>query len=223
MAVEYRHFIVVNDPDWLPQSDTLLRVDEVLRKWSLVAGKPSVFDLSDMTKKTDREVPVNEPSAGAALIYHGAAGEEVEQIAGASLFPGVDQDNRSIQSTSVVVGMDYRIQPSSEMVCFELVEPNPGSLQQMDVPRPLYKLFVEYIPSTETPHPPVMKIHITPSLAWQVAWEDFPGYWRGGVVLDFGKDIPHFADNINLLPNRQFVADLSRAFRAKLAEVGHVY
>ena len=38
MGVEYRHYLVVNDPEWRPEPDTASRVEEVLRSWGLATG-----------------------------------------------------------------------------------------------------------------------------------------------------------------------------------------
>src|SRR5262249_7214197 len=46
MGIEYRHFLVVDDAEWRPQSDTAARVEAVLRKWSLVDRPKEVVDLS---------------------------------------------------------------------------------------------------------------------------------------------------------------------------------
>src|SRR5881396_2365720 len=88
MGVEYRHYIVVNEPTWHPQRDTAARVETVLRQWALVQDVEEIVSLDPLAGHgdlTDASTLVD-PGPGMALVYAGVQGEPVARIAGASLY-----------------------------------------------------------------------------------------------------------------------------------------
>lgn len=228
MGVEYRHFLVVGDKNWLPQIDTLTRVNETLHKWSLVNAVDKVFDLSSMTEDPEPVVPVGPTGPGKAVIYRDAAqGKCVEVVAGPSFYDTVVAEDRYIQTVMAVAGTDFRIQQSDEYCWFEVVGPLHGldgvGPSFDDIPWPVTSAFFEYQINEKSIAPPVVKSHLGEHWGGLYEWESYHGYWRGGVVLDFGKDLPKFCETRRKLASGEFVAELAAAFRGPIVEVGVIY
>lgn len=226
MGIEYRHFLVVDDPAWLPAADTAIRVDAVLRRWSLVAQLQRVVDISEGTQKSVGAVdPASvQVGSGTVFIYAGIKGESVERIAGAN---DLDTDGRYTMRISLVLGDDYRIQWSSESIYFELiegptVEGRPVAANEGDDDSPIDTLYARSFPSKGA-LPPVVRIHVEDHAKPNVAWTHCQGFWRGALVIAFGKDLPPFYRVVHALPARDFVADVAEAFRGRLVEIGEFY
>lgn len=67
-----------------------------------------------------------------------------------------------------------------------------------------------------------VEMHVEEWAKKNVGWACCNGFWRGALILDFGKDLPSFARQVHLLPARQFVYDLSEAFRGPLTQFGEL-
>lgn len=123
MAVEYQHFLVVTSEDWLPEPDTVERVDKVLRRWNIINRNPVVIDLSDGINAVVKNATISTVTGpGLAFEYEGIDGSEIEVLAGSSLY-NADPSERYIQNTTVIVGSDIRVQWSPDHINFELKEP----------------------------------------------------------------------------------------------------
>ena len=230
MGVEYRHFLVVNDKDWLPAADTLARVDAVLYKWSLINTPTMVFDLSTMKESSEKTIPGFMPDAGQAVVYgDGASGKPVADIAGRCYYDTVEDEDHYISKIIVVAGNDIRIQQSDEYCYFEQISPVPdqacaGFVHDLDaIPWPVSKAFYAYLVHGKYSGAPEMRIHLGKNFPELYDWSDYAGYWRGAVMLDFGKSLPGFCEKLRQLPARDFVNDLASAFRGPIAEIGVVY
>ena len=224
MGVEYMHFLVVADKDWLPQPDTLARVDAVLKKWSLVGEAVTVYDLATMSATANNAIPAGDMGPGFAVSYEGTQGRPMQDLAGASYYDSVVAEDRYLQDVIAIAGADYRIQPSDEQFYFEVTSIHSSADQQgQDVPYPISKAFNEYQPAQASTKPPEVKIHLTRTEPRLHAWDHFNGFWRGAVVLDFGKDLPKFCETLRALPAHEFVRELAEAFRGPLVEVGIIY
>ena len=246
MGVEYRHFLVTGEPAWLPVPGTLGRVEDVLRKWRLVTEDAKVFDLSGGQELAISEIPTT-PGAGIAAVYPKVEGPVVAALFGPSYYDnsttwldsfqrfckatlfGVaasehsNDQERYIQQIAIVVGTDYRIQWSSEEFCFSVVKPPlEGGREVAPYPEGSLGLYDAAYPAAKSTVPPRVEIEVSELARDHVAWRDFPGFWRGAVVLDFGKDIPAFAAGQYILGCREFVSDISMAFRTRICEVGEI-
>ena len=127
---------------------------------------------------------------------------------------------------ALVVGDDYRLHWSSDGIDFELISPpfaNGKPVLGDEDEEPYDILFANSFPATGITSPPVVTAHIADHAQANVAWQDYQGYWRGAVVIDFGKDLPSFTDEVHQLPSRDFVAAISTAFRGSIVEVGEFY
>ena len=230
MGVEFRQFLVVNDATWLPQSDTLSRVEAVLREWALVNQPPRLIDLSGGRPQfTTPDRLGSSPGAGLALAWPGIEGGAVERVAGPNQSGG-GADERYIEQIVAVAGLDYRVQWSSEDYYFQLVKPpSEGGRLQARYPDPdfgrtrLSTAWADAFPCSAAASPPVVRIQIEDRARRQVGWRNLDGFWRAALVLEFGKDIPAFADAVHLLPERAFVAEVSAAFRGPIEEIGEFY
>jgi hypothetical protein len=225
MGVEYRHFLVPANPKWLPQVDTLLRVDAVLRKWSLVAREPIVFKLKDGRKRNIPTIPVNSFGLDLAVEYSMIEGRAVRAIFGPSFYPNIQDGERYIQKISVLVGLDYRIHSSSEAFYFKVTETpdNDGiPVKPYSHDDGLY-LCGEVFRATALTRPPNIEIHVDEKCTGNVAWKGYKGYWRAALILDCGKDLPGFIEGLQALPSQGFIEDVSAAFGTKVYEIGEVY
>jgi hypothetical protein len=225
MGVEYVHYLVVADNNWLPQPDTLARVDAVLKKWSLVGEAGTVYDLATMSATANNTIPEGDTGPGFAVSYRDTAqGGAVQELAGASYYDSVAAEDRYLQDVIAIAGADYRIQPSDEQFYFEVTSIQSSAGQQaQDIPYPISKAFNEYQAARASSNPPAVKIHLTRTEPRLHAWDQFNGFWRGAVVLDFGKDLPKFCESLRALPAREFVRELAEAFRGPLVEVSMIY
>ncbi len=220
MGVEYRHFLVAGDSARLPQSDTLTRVDAVLRKWGLVAGEPGAYDLSGGKQVALQAVPNGSPGPGVLVQYPTVEGEPVSAVLGPSAYEEVGPSERYLERISVVVGSDFRVHWSSESVCFSVAEPayeSGRAVEPYSEDAGTY-LYAEAYPAGPATTPP--DVFIERESDDDVTWQDYSGVWRGAVVLDCGKDLPGFAERADTLPCREFVAELEEALRSPLYEVG---
>lgn len=224
MGVEYRHFLVAGDPGWLPQPETLSRIDALLSKWGLVSDAPKVYDLSAGKKRSLKGLPQSSPGPGIAALYPMVEGSAVAKIFGPS-YDGIPDDGRYIQGIAVVVGLDYRVHWSSEGLCFTVEAPareGTRDIEPYDDDNDL-GLYAECYPAGPSTTPPTVEVDIDQSVKANVAWSGYTGVWRAAVILDCGKDLPKFIEGPLALPSRSFVTNVSDALRSRLHEVGEIY
>jgi len=228
MGTEYRQFLVVDDAHWRPQSDTAQRVEAVLRHWLLIVDVAEIVDLAcgDSHHASAASSPTaSAPGAGVAIVYSGAQGPAVEVVAGPSAYPGIDPAERYLKRATLVIGDDYRVQWGTDGVYFELLSPPLAD----GVPIPgndehLYDaLFAASFPSAKATSAPVVSAQLAEYAKTSKAWDTCLGYWRGALVIDFGKDLPAFSEQVQALPSRDFVSALSAALRGPLVEIGDFY
>lgn len=222
MGVEYRHFIVVNDTGWAQQSDTVARVDAVLKQWSLVQRLNKVVDLRLASEISQADAS---PVLDLAFVYAGVSGNVVERIAGPSAYEEVTGSDRYTMSTTLVIGNDYHVQWSSDAIYFELLSPPTINGTAIEGIRDEFfgTLFDTSFSSEGATTLPVVEVHIADHSMHSSAWKSCLGYWRAAVVIDFGKDLPSFSKEIHALPLRDFVADVGVALRAPVLEIGEFY
>ena len=226
MGVEYRHFMVVDDAQWRPQPDTATRVEAVLHDWALIGEVENLVELpvSD-EKRSSTSKSAASPGSGVAVVYAGVTGPAIEKIAGPSLYADITSADRYLMRTTLVIGDDYRVQWSPDGVYFELVSPPlangvpiaGGDLDFHDT------LFAASYPSAHATSPPVVIPRMEDRAKASLAWTSCLGFWQGGLVLNFGKDLPAFSEKVQALPAREFVAAISAALRGRIVEIGEFY
>lgn len=249
MGIEYRQFLVVNDAKWLPGPETASRVVKVLREWGLAEKLREAFQLTTNGQKLKRteafdltdgnEIPISEkeiaghPGHGKAFVFAGVRGPQVERIAGPSAYKNVVY--RYTYYTGLVLGTDYRVCSSNDFIYFKLVSP-PHKGRKPIAPHfvedpfrpgqprpPLHRFWDQSFPCDEKTSPPTVELVMEKELEKQVTWTGLLGYWRGALVIEFNKDVPAFAEKIQVLPNRRFVRDIEDAFGARIEEIGEYY
>ncbi|MBI3713793.1 MAG: hypothetical protein HY253_12655 [Burkholderiales bacterium] len=222
MGVEYRHFIVVNDTEWKSQNDTFARVDAVLKQWSLVERLEKVVDLR---LALEISLADSSPALDLAFVYAGVSGNVVERIAGPSAYKDVTDSDRYTMNTTLVIGNNYHVQWSSDAIYFELLSPPTVNGTAIEGIRDEFfgTLFDTSFSSDGATTLPIVKVHIADHSMQSIAWKNCLGYWRAAVVIDFGKDLPSFSEEIHALPLRDFVADIGAALRAPVLEIGEFY
>ncbi|HJY75556.1 MAG TPA: hypothetical protein VKE95_02940 [Burkholderiales bacterium] len=156
------------------------------------------------------------------FVYPGIEGPQVERVAGPSNY-GSAASERYTQETYLILGDDYRVQWSSESIYFEVVSKptlrgKPVAATEEEPPHILYS---ESFPGGATP--PVVKVHVAEHAESNVAWKRCHGYWRGALIIDFGKNLPSFVDGNHALPAKDFVTEIGEAFRGPIVEIGELY
>ena len=224
MGVEYRHFIVIDDASWRPESDTVERVEKVLRHWSLI---DKTLDITNLTPTVEGSVRADtkSPGRGLAIVYDGVNGSAVESIAGASAYKDVSACDRYLMRSTLVVGTDYRVHWSSDGISFYVKSPPSveGRLVAAEENEFDGCLFEVSFPSDGVTSPPVVLCEIDDFAKNSIGWNSYNGFWQAALVLDFGKDLPAFAEGIHLLPSRELIGQLSAAFRGPVIEIGEFY
>ncbi|MEO8395238.1 MAG: hypothetical protein ABI700_19730 [Chloroflexota bacterium] len=243
MGVEYRHFLVVDDPYWLPKPETLLRVHEVLSEWSLCPNPPQLYDLSEgHIRQIDGAITgIQPPEPGIAAVYPFQSGAEIAKILGASVYSEISDNERYLQEIVLIVGRDIRIHPTSEGIFCTVLEaprldaplepyPNLDYEGEYDNPYENASEFAHGLAWYDRAFPcppeailPKVKVSISSSENRHLEGGIFRGYWRAALILDCGKDLPAFIENECKLPNRVFMETISAAFGTPLLEVGEIY
>jgi hypothetical protein len=225
MGLEYRHEIVVSDPGWMPDAGTLPRVLEVLARYGVC--NPAAGQIQPILGSAPDTARVfmegDDPGVGVLWDVDDPEGGGLELVLG---------DGAEPLTIAVVVGSDIRIPSFSEGCFYEVVGPAKRGAEEVR-PRETKKgvnawLFYDSFPGTAGITPPGLKWHnLDESEAYKPvnvpgqAPRPFPGFWRGGVLLDFDQRFPDFEAEDRRIPNAAFMRDLAAAFRAPLAERGY--
>jgi hypothetical protein len=231
MSVEYRHFLVVNEPNWVPKENTAMKVERVLHQWGLLKDITNAVDLSfGAYKELNQATTSINPGAGVAFAYSRVEGESVERIAGPSFYEKKSSqptEERCVEKIILVVGNDYRVHQSSPCNYFELISPpllygSPVLANNEKTKWPFNLLFDVSFPFHIEASPPIVRVHIEAYAKHLHSWDNYQGFWRGGLVIDFGKDLPSFIEEKHALPTRNFITDITTAFQGEIVEVGEV-
>ena len=211
MGVEYTHGIYVEDLDWRPTWQHVEAVRAVLGKWGFVPMDPELYVLGDGAEEIDEDSVRGELPDNLMALYDGIDGEAVTRIMGKSAFADLADEDRYIQSVTVIFGVDYKVL-ISETLDAEIIEPprtDDVAIEKADA-RESYSHFAFVFPSTWATTPPRTK-----------SATEFSGVWRCGIAIDCGKDMPEIADT-RPLPCT-LVRELEQALGTKLVEQGWVY
>ena len=229
MGVEYKHFLIPATATFVPSKDSIKKIDEVLAKWNLKTGNPKVYNLTNGENTT-----VSEPldsldfGQGIAIEYMGIEGSQAAEIMGESYYQDEASDeDRYIQRFTFIVGLDYRIHPSSEELSLTVKKPPfEGAIPIQ--PYCEYDEFLHYGLHAESYHcslsvtPPEVDIWVKDEKRI-IGGQNFSGYWRTAFVIDCGKDLPKLGDNLYTIANKEFINDFENAFGAKIVEIGEIY
>lgn len=228
MGVEYRHFLIPENPSFVPSSGVIKRIDAVLEKWKLKVGNPKIYNLSSEGLSAV-EAPVQSLifGQGFGIKYPSfeIEGPAVAKVMGPSWHHiNVPDNDRYLSSLTFVVGLDFRIHPSGEMFNISVIKPPFEGATQLE-PYWEYdnKLYThaEAFHSTSSTTPPEVKVEA--NYRNQVMEPKFLGYWRTALVIDCGKDLPQVPDEGGFkIPNKAFISDVEEALGCKVIEVGEI-
>lgn len=160
----------------------------------------------DHAFERETEIPSGELPPNLAISYARPRGPRVATLMGPSAYDGVADDDRYLMSINLVFGVDFK-RPFNEAAEPPLALPRNGTAPIPSAPRRWLRHHDVYPASWSTTPP-------EPST---------PGsFWRSGLVLDCGKDVPAFASKGASLPG-ELVRLLAVAFETALVEYGWFY
>ena len=87
MGVEYAHYLLAADPNWIGDINTARRVHDVLSRWQLVVTQPELFEVQGgQTKKLrGRLTTLKNPPANLLVRYSSVSGvPAIDEIVGPS-------------------------------------------------------------------------------------------------------------------------------------------
>lgn len=223
MGVEYAHYLLVRNTNWIGSLEIARRIHSILESHHLVAGTPDLFELRggrkrklrgrlDTLKALPRNLLVRYPRVD--------GGSAVAEVMGPSYYPSIGASDRYLQQVSLVIGTDFRIGPSSEALFIEVVRPpfqNGNAVPPYEQPDCMWE-FDDSYPADGSTHPPQTRIQAVRKVP-----VGFTGVWRAGLILDCGKDLPKIGEHGELEINPQFVEEIRTAFEADLFQIGRVY
>ncbi len=229
MGVEYKHFLIPENPLFVPEKDVIIKVDEVLSKWNLKISNPKVYNL-----KNGENTIVTEPlesldfGQGLAIEYSGIEGLAAGKIMGDSYYQDeVSDEDRYIQGFNFIVGLDYKIHPSSEELTLTVIKP-PFEDSVAIQPYCEFDEFLHYSLHAESYNcslsatPPQVDIWVADKKRI-IGEQNFSGYWRTAFIIDCGKDLPKLSEDLYKIVNREFINDFENALGSKIIEIGEVY
>lgn len=228
MGVEYKHFLIPADPTFVPKSNIISKLDQLLAKWSLKTGDPQIFNLTNGENTLVHEdFNSIEIGHGLALEYPGIEGKQVREIVGPSYYEEISDNDRYIERITFILGSDYRVHPSNEEICMTVTNP------PLEGSTPLepycefdeflhYGLHAEAYNCSINANPPKIDISVTDKNRI-IGEQNFLGFWRTALILDFGKDLPKLSQLFFKLENDTFTNELEQVFESRLIQIGEVY
>jgi len=190
MGVEYKHFLISQDPSFIPGNDVIIRIDDVLSRWNLKKGDPKIYDLSNGINKI-----VTDPldslifGQGLAIEYPGIEGVVASNIMGRSYYDNeVSVDERYIERMTFIVGLDFRIHPSGEELTMTVKTP---PLENKIPITPYcendeflhYGLHAEAYHSSASATPPKVDVWVADNNRI-LGGQNFLGFWRTALIID---------------------------------------
>jgi hypothetical protein len=223
MGVEYAHYLLAADPNWVGDVETARRVHEALKRWQLVSEPPQLFELlGGRTRKLhDALDALKKPPANLLVRYPFVSGvPTIADIMGPSFYPASEIGDRYFERISLLVGKDYRIGPMDEELYMEVVQPptRKGQEVQPHNSDDIYPECHSSYPGDDGTVPPVLRLEPPERFP-----PGFTGVWRCGLMLDCGKDLPRGADSRSVRLNQNFTAGIEAAFGTPLVQVGTIY
>jgi hypothetical protein len=229
MGVEYKHFLIPADPTFVPPSNAIKTIDEVLTKWNLKTSNPKVYDLTNgknalVTAPLDSLVL----GQGLAIEYPGVEGFSASKIMGGSYFNDeVSDEDRYIERFTFITGLDYRIHPSSDELTMTVTKP-PFEGSVAIEPYCEYDEFLHYGLHAESYNcslsatPPEVDVWFADKKRI-IGEQTFLGYWRTAFIIDCGKDLPRLSADLYKIKNKEFINDFESVLGSKVIEIGEVY
>ena len=227
MGVEYKHFLIPADPNFVPERDVIAKIDALLEKWNLKTGIPKVLNLTNGMNTTVLEsLDSLDFGQGMAIEYPGVEGDLVMEILGES-YDDIADELRYIERFTFIVGLDYRIHPSSEELSMTVVKPPyENSLpitpycESDEVLH--YGLHAEAYNCSLSATAPEVDIWVADKDRI-IGSQNFLGYWRTTFIIDCGKDLPKIGEESFIIENKEFLNDFEKALGSSIIEIGEIY
>src|ERR1044072_457588 len=131
MGVEYRHYLIPDNPSFAPTSGVIKRMDAVLEKWKLKAGAPEIYNLNAQS-----QLLVAAPLH--ALIFGQGFGIKYPYLKDGNALTkvmGPDHfgDNlRYFYNLVFVVGLDYRLHSGDQSWEIKVIKPPYEGATQLE-------------------------------------------------------------------------------------------
>ena|ERR1044072_3417638 len=227
MGVEYRHYLIPENPSFVPSGGVIKRIDAVLEKWKLKGGDPVIYNLSQ------EGLSVVNASLQSLIFGQGFGikypsvddqGPIVASIMGPSFDGEVDDNDRYIDRLIFVVGLDIRIHSGCEAIYVSVKKPPYEGSTKL---KPYWEfdnnLFThaEAFHATLSTTPP--EVEVEAQFPNHAIDPKFAGYWRTALIIDCNKDLPRISDSGWFkLPNKDFIHDVEEALGCNIIEIGSV-
>jgi hypothetical protein len=228
MGIEYKHFLIPANPSFVPKKDVIMKINDLLNRWNLKTGDSKIYDLTN-GKNTVLNIPLNELDfgQGLALEYPGIEGSTASKIMGESFYGEVVDEHRYIERITFIVGLDYRIHPSSEELSLTVVNPPFDNSIPIDSYCQFdnflhYGLHAEAYSSSILTVPPQVDVWVADEERI-IGGQNFLGYWRAAFIIDCGKDLPKIDERLFKIPNKEFIKEFETALGSDVIEIGEVY
>jgi len=221
MGIEYTHYMFVDDLSFIGTVATAAALEEVLAKWGLVSGTPTIRSLDGGKARKLRQGSLNNvsPSTSNLLVeFPYTEADSIESVMGPSWN---EVDSRYIQRLALLVGSDYRVYNGFETSYTRVTTPPRKNGEEVKPFKTNHDIFYysDAYPADSETEPPVAVLE-PGRQDWPLP-KGFDGIWRCGVILDCGKDCPAFMEKTNTLPSTQFTSEVSNAFGRTIVQVGH--
>jgi hypothetical protein len=229
MGVEYKHFLIPTNPSFVPAKDVIKKMDAVLSKWNLKTTNPKVYNLANGNNSIVTEpLDILDFGQGLAIEYAGIEGETASKIMGESYYKDeVSNDDRYIERLTFIVGLDFKIHPSSEELTMTVKKPPLENSVPIE-PYCEYDEFLHYGLHSESYNcsisttPPEVDIWVADKNRI-IGGQTFTGYWRTALIIDCGKDLPKLFEDLYKIENKEFISDIENALGSTVIEIGEVY
>jgi hypothetical protein len=232
MGVEYIHYLIPENPSFIPADDVISKIDAVLKKWQLKTAEPKVYDLTNGIKnKAEADSKLLQQPLDTLIIGHGKGakykgidGIMVAEVFGPSYFgDDIKPEERYVQDIHFITGTDYRIHPSGDELTMTIIKPpfeNGVALHPFcDCDLVFYSFAEAYNCAADTVAP---EVQVEAYNSNRLGQQNFCGFWRAALVIFFGKDMPELSDSFYAIPHKLFMADLEAAFGCPLIQVGSI-
>jgi len=222
MGLEYTHYLFVDDLSFIGTLETAVALEEVLRRWGLVSGTPTISSLDGGKARRLRQSSLDNVSPDTSNIlveYPYTEADTIESVMGPSWYD--DVDSRYIQRLVLLIGSDYRVYSGYETAFTNVKTPPMNNGEEIEPFETNYDIhyYADAYPADSETEPPVAVLE-PDRQDWPLP-KGFEGIWRCGVILDCGKDLPGFMEKTNKLPSTQFASDITNAFGRRVVQVGH--
>lgn len=242
MGICFDHALLVRDLTWRPTKERAEAIHSVLVQWRIAhkRDKPDLFEIrGSRANKVDGKTIVKTGQLPDELVlsYPMTIGDPVREVMG----PFESEEEEGFQgpgfwSMCLVLGRDFKILEGADYGPVNTSVHSDISTAYRNAKSSPVGLS---IPASWTATPPKTSVTLRdpttgePSKTLPDHLRTFSGVWRSGLWFDFDKVYPAFHAHgfgkgrsyggLGRIPNREFVADLERAFGTSLLEVGAYY